>query len=131
MSCFWGKTVLIWVPGHHDVLGNEIADELAREGSTTDLVGPEPALPITRSLVKSIICEEAHQKHIQFWKNLPRCRHSKFFLKAPLTRAAGRRLFNMKKSRMRVLVGTVTGHFICNKHLFTMKQSPICDESDM
>jgi hypothetical protein len=38
---------LIWVPGHHDKHGNEIADELAREGSTTDLVGPEPALPNT------------------------------------------------------------------------------------
>jgi ribonuclease HI len=42
---------LIWVPGHHDVHGYEIADELARERSTTDLVGPEPALPLTRSLI--------------------------------------------------------------------------------
>ncbi len=118
---------LIWVPGHHDILGNEIADELPREGSTTDLVGPEPALPLTRSLVKSIICDEAYQKHIQYWKNLPK--HSKFFLKEPLTRAAGRRFFNMKKSRLRVLVGTITGHFKCKKHLFTisLKESPICD----
>ncbi len=89
---------LIWVPGHHDVYGNEIADELAREGTTTDLVGHEPALPLTRSLVKSIICDEAYQKHIQYWKNLPKCRHSKFFLKEPLTRAAGGRFFNSKNS---------------------------------
>ncbi len=38
---------LIWVPGHTDVQGNEIADELARKGSATSFVGPEPALPIT------------------------------------------------------------------------------------
>jgi ribonuclease HI len=63
---------LIWVPGHHDILGNEIADELAREGSTTDLVENEPALPLTQSFLKSIIRNEAHQKHIQYWKNLPK-----------------------------------------------------------
>jgi hypothetical protein len=76
----------------------------------------------TRSLVKSIICGEAHQKHIQYWKNLTKCRHSKFFLRKPLTRTASRRFFNIKKSRLRVLAGTrtITGHFTCNKHLFTI-----------
>jgi hypothetical protein len=61
---------------------------------------------------------------------LNECLHLDFrFLKEPLTRAAGRRFFNMKKSRLRVLVGTITGHFKCNKHLFTigLKESPICD----
>ncbi len=69
-------------------------DELAREGSTTDLVGPEPALPLTRFLVMSIICEKAHQKRIKYWKNLPKCRHSKFFLKEPLMGAEGRRFLS-------------------------------------
>ncbi len=39
-------------------------------------------------------CEEAHQKHIQYWKNLPKYRHSKFFLKEPLTRTASRRFLH-------------------------------------
>jgi hypothetical protein len=34
-------------------------------------------------------CKEANQKHIQYWKSLPKCRHSKIFLKELLTRAAG------------------------------------------
>ena len=33
----------VWVPGHSRVRGNEIADELAREGTVRHFVGPEPA----------------------------------------------------------------------------------------
>jgi len=34
---------LYWVPGHAGVGGNEIANELARDGSAVKFVGPEPA----------------------------------------------------------------------------------------
>jgi hypothetical protein len=35
---------LVWVPGHMGIAGNEIADQLARQGSSHPLTGPEPAL---------------------------------------------------------------------------------------
>jgi ribonuclease HI len=35
---------LFWVLGHSGIRGNEIADDLAREGSIHYFVGPEPAL---------------------------------------------------------------------------------------
>jgi ribonuclease HI len=75
------SVTLIWVPGHANVQGNENADELAREGSAMDFVGPEPALPLSLSWVKTTIATAAHKKHIQYWKNL---QHSKIFLKEPL-----------------------------------------------
>ena len=34
--------LLIWVPGHQGIKGNEIADELARKGASSALMGPEP-----------------------------------------------------------------------------------------
>jgi hypothetical protein len=40
------SVTLISVPGHTNVQG-EKADELAREGSAMDFVGPEPALQLT------------------------------------------------------------------------------------
>jgi len=38
---------LYWVPGHSGVRGNEIADELTRDGSVPKFVGPEPALVVS------------------------------------------------------------------------------------
>jgi ribonuclease HI len=35
---------LYWVPGHAGVEGNETADRLARSGSASRVVGPEPVL---------------------------------------------------------------------------------------
>ena len=35
---------LYWVPGHTRVPGNEIADDLARDGPALKFVGPELAL---------------------------------------------------------------------------------------
>jgi hypothetical protein len=110
------SVTLIWVPGHANVQGKENADKLAREGSEMDFGGPESALPLTLSRVKSTIATAAHSKHIQYWKNLLTCQHSKLFLEKPLG-VASKKIFNMNKLWLRILVGTVTGHFSCNYHL--------------
>jgi hypothetical protein len=110
------KVCLIWVPGHSDIKGNEMADELARQGSDSSFVGPEPALPITLSWVKSEIDKEARVLHTRYWKNKPGHQHSKLFLREPLG-VASRKILNMSKKRLRLLVGTVSRHFTCNNHL--------------
>jgi hypothetical protein len=108
------SVTLIWVPGHTNEQGNKNADELARKGSEMDFLGPEPALPLTLSSVKTTIATAAHKKHIQYWKNLLTFQHSKLFLEEPLG-VASKKIFKMNKRRLRILVGTVTGHFIRSK----------------
>jgi ribonuclease HI len=40
------RVQLIWVPGHEVIVGNEMADQLARMGSEHPFIGPEPACGI-------------------------------------------------------------------------------------
>lgn len=40
------KITILWIPGHAGLPGNEKADELARKGSASTLIGTSPSLPI-------------------------------------------------------------------------------------
>jgi len=33
---------LLWVPGHYSIVGNEQADQLAKQAAATGFIGPEP-----------------------------------------------------------------------------------------
>ena len=46
---------LRWVPGHEGIDGNERADHLAKIGSSTEYIGPEPSLPVSREHIKNTI----------------------------------------------------------------------------
>jgi hypothetical protein len=71
------------VPGHANIAGNEKADELARRGSSTELLGPEPALPLSAGWEKSTIKTLGHYEHRSYWNSLPGCRQAK--LTVPLS----------------------------------------------
>ena len=43
---------LYWLPGHTVVRGNEITNELARDGSVLQFVRPEPALGVCRQDIR-------------------------------------------------------------------------------
>jgi ribonuclease HI len=43
---------LHWVPGHAGVLGNEVANKFARDGSVPKFVGPEPSLRVSKQNIR-------------------------------------------------------------------------------
>jgi hypothetical protein len=43
--------------------GNEIADQLARQGSSHPLTGPEPALGISAKVAKGVIRDWMSRRH--------------------------------------------------------------------
>lgn len=44
----YNKVKLLWVPGHCEVEGNKGADILNRNGSSSEIIGPEPALRVSK-----------------------------------------------------------------------------------
>jgi hypothetical protein len=74
---------LSWVPDHRDFAGNEMADKVTREGLAAILCGPEPALPLSGSIVQLMTKKWAENVHLNYWESVTNCRQSKFQLVGP------------------------------------------------
>jgi hypothetical protein len=65
---------LVCVPAHCGIHGNEEADELARAGSNSAFVGPEPSFPLAPSSVKQREREWLFKSHCTSWSLETACR---------------------------------------------------------
>jgi len=61
---------LFWVPGPAGIRGNEIADELARDGSALKFHGPEPALGVSRRDLQKRLSRWLTNQHRAQWRGL-------------------------------------------------------------
>jgi len=46
---------LVWVTRHMGINGNEITDNLTRQGSSHPLIGPEPVLGVSAKVARGVI----------------------------------------------------------------------------
>lgn len=122
---------LVWVPGHSSIAGNELADELARDGASHDFIGPEPAIPISKCWVKLQINSWAATQHKQYWNSLESCRQTKLYITEPSPRVA-KYLTNLSKQNCSLLVRALTGHCRLNYHMANIQRADsfVCDSCD-
>ena len=119
--------ILSWIPGHSEVEGNDIADELARRGSDTSFTGPEPAIGIGPSLIPASIKRCFKNKHLSYWTDVNGCRIAKQIVKEPSHKLA-KRLLASSRLNLRALMGIFTDHNGLKNHLYRMGlvDSPLC-----
>ena len=55
------------MPGHSGIQGNEVADKLARIGSSTPFTGPEPAIGISSNLIRNTVFDIFRKKQYLNW----------------------------------------------------------------
>jgi hypothetical protein len=93
---------LMWVPGHMGIDENEMADELARQGSALSLIGPEPALSLSGEVAKGVIRSCMNRKHEEYWHSSYGQKTAKGFLKRLSAKKAGE-LLNLSINQDRTL----------------------------
>ena len=115
--------VLIWVPGHSGVRGNELADSAARQAAST-IFSSDPILP--GGDVQSVICNHCKATWNVNYTSSRNGAHYRTFARSvfsvpfsPTNRLYQRIIFRLR-----------SGHCRLNSHLHKMKctNSPLCTE---
>ena len=116
------------VPRHTGVQGNEITDELARNGSALRLLGPEPGLEVSRWDIQKRLSRWLVNQHWAKWRGLGDTqRQAQELISGPslCTRA---KFLTINKTQSRVVTGLLTGHNTLRRHLHLqgLLDSPLC-----
>jgi hypothetical protein len=111
---------LYWVLGHAGVTGNEIADGLARCGSASRFVGPEPALGVSRQDLRNRINRWLVNQHWRRWGSLGNTQRQARELISGPSLGTKARLLSFNRMQSRVVTGFLTGHNTLTRHIHLM-----------
>lgn len=111
---------LYWVPGHCGVEGNEKADELARLGSSEQLVGPEPFCGVSPCSIKMELRNWEKMTIVSNWNNTITARQSKKFVIPNVSNT--QKILALSKKDLCTYIGLITGHCPAKYHLKLIKK---------
>ena len=106
---------LCWVPGHRDIPGNYKADELAREGTTTELQSLHNDYGIPIASLKLQFEDESIRKPNLRWLKTSVCRQIKLIWLS-INKKRSLDLLSLKRNNILKTIGVLTGHWLFGKH---------------
>ena len=104
--------------GHSGVEGNEKADEIVRIGSSMLSCGPEPQIPVPKSLYVRAPKDWVKAKHVDRWEEYEGGMHTKCFFLKPNSQWS-KKLISLDRNRIRRMFGGITGHYSLNAYYRT------------
>ena len=122
----WLEITLIWVPGHRNIRGNEIADELARKGSTLD-IAEAVAVSTPLNTLKASIASHYHALAERRWKQLTTCITTKNTWPSYKIQRTND-LLGCSRPNISRITATLTGHWKVGDHAarLNLPFNPIC-----
>ncbi|XP_020298448.1 uncharacterized protein LOC109862729 [Pseudomyrmex gracilis] len=109
--------MLVWVLGHQNNQGNEVADSLAKLGTVEEPVCQ--IVEVSFATGKNHIKDWLKREHRISWEILKSCRQAKALMTQPLP-SRTKELLTISKYRQRLCIGLLTGHWAFKAHLFNL-----------
>jgi ribonuclease HI len=119
------KVYLKWIPGHSGHPGNELADSLAKAGSTGSFFGPLPVVTTPSAVVTSRINQWVASLHKDRWANTLDYRQSRAAVPCP-SPALRKALLGLNRKDIRAVTMVLCGHGCFARHRYL--QGKLCSE---
>ena len=111
---------LIWVPGHCDVPGNCLADELARSGTTALLSDSRKRVGIPLASCRLLFSNWIEERFAERWSTVSTCKSTKTVWPR-IDRKRSKELLGLSKPLISAVVGVITGHCLVGLHALRLK----------
>ena len=123
---------LEWIKGHADHTGNELADYLARQGSSMDNLSVFPEVPVPYTYIKDKITQHFLKKWQSRYSSSTEANKTKVFFPYVDGKKI-KRLAKEPRSNLNILVQVGTGHALVADHIShwikIKNECKLCEES--